>query len=914
MKPPNKLLIHWISAAAMLCISAQTASAQKSYYGKNPGMALFNPYPNDTGRSAGSAWRVRYFGPVGIGIDLVRPGMTMKIANVEEGSPAAKTGKLKAGQIIESINGVVLKDIDPRIILGDIITAAEAKDGKIDLKIKDAGVVAVQIPVMGSYSPTWPMDCTKSDKIVRGMAAVLAKEEKPSWGSVLFMLSTGEEKDLEVVKRWMKNADESYGRMNWETGYRGLGICEYYLRTGDKSVLPVIKRMSEQLKANMYRGGWSGRAGPARFTYGQVHASGVHCMSFLLMAKLCGVQIDDYMLNEAWAQFYRFAGHGNVAYGNMLPEGGFRDNGKTGGLAIGLAAAALLHPDGENSVYAKARDNSAMKAFYATNWFHAAHTGGGMGEIWHHTSMNQMREKRSKQYRSYFDTRRWVMELSRRHDGSIAIAGMDDRYNVSSTNCFNGLAWGTYFALTYTLPRKHLQIFGAPRSPHAVTEAVAVPWGNKADEAYHSIEPIAGGPLTMQDLLKETVENGSSVPFLKITNAEKVSDEALLKYLHHPEYGYREGAIRAVVAKGRYHLILPLLRHKDTRLRQCGLLAITGMYKGRALPKGQVTPEIMAEVSKMVMDKDEAWWTAHTAIQALATFGKPAISKHKERLLEFLTEYECGYLEIAAIEALSIIAAEPDNYRTMLPLLLDKTSKNYVNHSSMKAARAVTATIKGASPEVKKFAGPLIRGTYREVPDQLVEPHTGAVMSGGATTVRSRIGMIAKAVPGGTEFVMRLPKTTLQSHKSGKASDEYRYSGKFEPNPKVMGKWQWAVFPPANKPEEVIPKIEEWVKRKTKGGKPLPKKLDRGSKDTLEIKEDGKLSSKYYRGHFWSGDMLIGMDASQAVRMKVMTVAGREFLVVERGGFGAVPKSEEEATASVPDDYHCGYHIYMRPK
>lgn len=121
---------------------------------------------------------------------------------------------------------------------------------------------------------------------------------------------------------------------------------------------------------------------PASFTYsvgtGQVHASGVNCMSFLLMAKLCGVEVDKYMFDETFSQFYRFAGHGNVAYGTNLPEGGFRDNGKTSSLAFGLGAAAMIDPDGERSVYAHARDNSATKAFYATNWFHAAHTGGGM--------------------------------------------------------------------------------------------------------------------------------------------------------------------------------------------------------------------------------------------------------------------------------------------------------------------------------------------------------------------------------------------------------------------------------------------------------------------------------------------------------------------------------------------------------
>jgi hypothetical protein len=317
------------------------ASNEPAYY--TPATTpIFNPFPNVTDKKR---WLVRNLGPVGIGIMLVRPGMTMQINNVEIGSPAEATGKLQKGQIIESINGKVLKEVDPRIILGDIVTEAEAKDGKVVLKIQGAGDVTVGIPVMGSYSKTWPVNCPKSDKIVRNLADLIAKQDQPKWGSVIFLLSTGEEKDLDVVKRWMKGI-KNYAGMNWDRGYKGPGLCEYYLRTGDQSVLPVIKQMTEELRVNMFSGGWSGRAGPAAFTYsvgtGQVHASGVNCMSFLLMAKLCGVEVDKYMFDETFSQFYRFAGHGNVAYGNTLPEGGFRDSGKTSGLAFGLGIDRVL--------------------------------------------------------------------------------------------------------------------------------------------------------------------------------------------------------------------------------------------------------------------------------------------------------------------------------------------------------------------------------------------------------------------------------------------------------------------------------------------------------------------------------------------------------------------------------------------
>ena len=260
-----------------------------SYYKIKP---IFNPYPKP-----GRNWVVKNFGPVGIGITLTKPAFTMKIRNVEEGSPAAATEKLKKGQIIESINGKVLKDIDPRIILGNIITEAEATDGLIKLKIKDEGMVTVKIPVIGAYSDTWPLDCPKSDKIVRNLADTLAKQEKPRWGSVLFLLSTGNEKDLEVVRKWMAEKEQiGNGTYSWHAGYLGIGVCEYYLRTGDESVLPMIKDMADSLKSLMYNGGWSGRPGAA-FTYstgtGQMAAAGVHSVTFLLLAKMCGVDVDD---------------------------------------------------------------------------------------------------------------------------------------------------------------------------------------------------------------------------------------------------------------------------------------------------------------------------------------------------------------------------------------------------------------------------------------------------------------------------------------------------------------------------------------------------------------------------------------------------------------------------------------------
>jgi len=905
-----------LMALALLAFSAPDAAAQPGGYYDDYGMKLFNPYPTDRGRGAGRAWRVRYFGPVGLGIDFKRPGMTMEIANVEPGSPAAKTGKLKKGQIIESINGVVLQKRDPRMILGDIITEAEATDGKINLEIRGEGDVLVQIPVMGEYSETWPVNCEKSDKIVRNLADLLAQEEEPSWGSVLFMLSTGEEKDLDVVRRWMKDK-ENLGGMNWSRGYTGIGMCEYYLRTGDESVLPIIKKATDALKDNMYNGGWSGRGKPASFTYstgtGQVHASGVNCMTFLLMARLCGVEVDQYMFDEAFQQFYRFAGHGNVPYGNGPPEGGFRDNGKTSGLAVGMAVAAQLTPDGEDSVYAAARDNSAMKAFYATNWFHAAHTGGGMGEIWHHAAMALVKDKRPKQYRSYHDTRRWVMELSRRHDGSIAIAGMDDRYNRSVTDASGKRAWGTYFALTYTYPRKHLQIWGAPRSPHAKHfQLPDRPWGNAADDAFQSNEPIefnGASSLTRQELLDETVETASSVPILRIMNDPDLTPEQLFKLVLHPEYGYRSGAMRVVVDRGWTDLVVPLLRAEDPRLREAGLLTITGMFKGRSFTDHQLTREMFAEVERMVQDPDESWWVALHAIDALSRAEPERIGRHRDRLLEFL-DYDSVWLQRAAVTTLAKIAEQPEHYKIVLPAIINKAASFTVDNASWRSSQAVKQAVLRSHPRVRAFAAQTLKRTYPDIPNELVEPHTNAVMGNGAQTVRSRIGAIIETIPGGIAYISSMPKTTLESFISGEAEDMYQYSGKFTPNDKLVGTWHWAVWPPPEHPREVDRVLTDWLKPRLKD---QPVRVN--PKDTLVLAEGGEVArSRYYGGFFWTGNMLVSNNKGVALKMQLLeTKHGVDFLLIERPDLhNKLP--DDADSDDIPKDYHPGYHVYIRKK
>ena len=699
-----------------------TTSGVDSYYTVKP---MFHPYPGIM-----KQFSVPRFGPVGISIELTEPAFGMKVGTVEKGSPAEATGKLKKGQIIERINGQVLKDVDPRLLLGKIITEAEATDGVVKLLVKNtpaapAEEVVVKIPVLGAYSQTWPLNCPKSDKIVRGMAEWLAKTGNHAGPGtdlgLLFLLSTGEEKDLAVARGWVKeliatkNNDKLLETYPWFVGYSGIGLAEYYLRTGDAAILPVLEKLAVAAQNKMYNGGWSG-CGRAAFTYvggGHLNAAGVHVVTFLLLAKECGVKVDERTLQESLRQMYRFAGRGNTAYGDHFPEGGFVDNGKVGGLAFTMAAATTLTPEGEQSVYAKARDISAVKGFYSTSWMLHGHTGGGIGEIWRSASMGLMFDKKPTKYREFMDGRMWFYDLSRRYDGSFGILG-GGRYDNPD--------WGTGLALSYTIPRKTLQITGAPPSKFARSYQLPKrPWGTAADDVFYSLVPAPDKNGKVSDVDSEKLPTDASMPVgNRLLNDPKVTDETLLQYARHPDQGIREMAADAIAKHGRDHLILELLHDKNPRARHSGTQVLYGTFKRAPVSPERLTDPIAQRLWQLVADPNESWWVTMNALRALS-LGRPAqIAPHLSRVLDWLGHEE-WWLSRSALMVVAKIPLDETNAKIILPAVGAYLTR-MEHHNGIGPMREVMAQIKQSSPAIQQAALQMLGKAYLEFPATVQAP------------------------------------------------------------------------------------------------------------------------------------------------------------------------------------------------
>jgi hypothetical protein len=493
----------------------------------------------------------------------------------------------------------------------------------------------------------------------------------------------------------------------------------------------------------------------------------VHCLTFLLLAKECGAQVDEYTLQRSLKQFYRFAGRGNTPYGDHLPESGFVDNGKVGGLAFAMAAAASLTPDGERSVYAKARDISAIKGFYSTSWMLQGHTGGGIGEIWRSAAMGLMADKKPVKYREFMDHRKWHYELSRRHDGSFGILG-GERYDADQT-------WGNAYPLAYTIPRKTLRITGAPPTKFCKTHPLpARPWGTAADEAFYSLAPAPDRAGKAQDVDAEKLATDASWPILRRLSDTTVTDEVLLMYCRHPDQGVREMAYGVVRNHNRDPLIVELLRDKDPRARHSGAMAASlfAAGKGRSAAPQRLTDEMVGLLIGMVEDPAESWWTVRAALVALSLAPTERLAPHVDRLLYWLQQEE-WWLQAAALGAAVGLAADERFHARVLPLIGRMVARNRVMALGTQwgALGQLRDKLAKAGPHVQTLAVRVLGEAYAETPVTLAAPG-GLNMTPAVEVLAQEQAAILAGVPGGLEELYRRARA--------------RYPGRALPHPEIF--------------------------------------------------------------------------------------------------------------------------------
>lgn len=406
------------------------------------------------------------------------------VTHVGVNSPA--DGVVKVDDVILGVEGRLFND-DARKSLALAIQEAEtdAKGGVLKLMVSRGGQIQeliLKLQVMGSYSDTAPWHCAKSKRILDAACKVLEKEElKTNWtGSIqgLALLATGNPEYLPKLRDFArsltaaevdpdKKPDGTIWGDTWDLGYRNLFLCEYFLITRDREVLPAItdntlSLVRGQSMYGTFGHGYAALAKDGKFNgsvppYGPVNMAGLPANLSIVLGKKCGVKGAevDRAIARAAGFFGYFADKGAIPYGEHEPWPYHENNGKCSLAAVMFAA--MGNKPKETDFFAR-----MATAGYANREY--GHTGQGFGYLW---SAPGAAVGGPEAAAAFFRKASWHLDLVRRSDGSFTYDGGeqygagktdDDTYYGSSG--YYGLSPAATYVLTYALPLRKLVITG----------------------------------------------------------------------------------------------------------------------------------------------------------------------------------------------------------------------------------------------------------------------------------------------------------------------------------------------------------------------------------------------------------------------------------------------------------------------
>lgn len=527
------------------------------------------------------------------------------ITTVEPGSSA--DGLIAVGDVLLGVGGKPFS-YDPRTEMGRAITAAETETGGGRLAITrwragKTDEIELMLPVLGSFSPTAPYDCPKSQRIlVQGLESLAELMSQADYAqsvdaiprslNALALLAGGDAQHLDLVEResqWATNFTTRDFR-TWYYGYVMIFLSEYIKATGDDSVLPGLRRLAlEAAGGQSAVGSWGhtfalpdGRLQG----YGMMNSPGLPLTIGMILARDAGVnapEVDRAIeLSSRLLRFYQ--GKGAIPYGDHSAwTETHEDNGKCG------MAAVLFHQLGE----AKNADFFTRMALASHgNERDCGHTGNYFNMLWSLPAIAQAGPHATGEWMKEFGS--WYHDLARRSDGSFAHQGPPEPDHDS----YHGWDASGAYLLAYALPLKKIALTGK-------------------------------SPRVSQPLEKDTV-HGLIVDGRGWDNKDRTStydqwtDEELLARLDSWSPIVRERAAAAISRRKEPPLaaIIALLDSLslEARIGACHALEELGGAAASAVPP----------LRRALQDED--LWLRVRAATALAAIGKPAMPALPEML------------------------------------------------------------------------------------------------------------------------------------------------------------------------------------------------------------------------------------------------------------------------------------------
>jgi hypothetical protein len=407
------------------------------------------------------------------------------VTHVGAASPA--DGVVKVDDVILGVDGKPFSD-DARKSIARAIQEAEtkARDGVLKLTVWRAGQtqdLSLKLAVMGTYSDTAPWNCEKSKRILDSAIKVLEKEKMElNWaGSIqgLALLATGKPEYLPKLRDFAhglakenldpnKKPSGSVWGDTWNTSYRMVFLCEYFMVTRDQEILPWIEKCALQLARGQgmygtFGHGFAALTKDGKFNgsvppYGPVNMAGLPANLAIVLASKCGVKHPeiDQAIARAAGFFGYFTNKGSIPYGEHAPGFSYHENNGMNAITAVLFAAMGDKPK-DTEYFAR-----MATAGYPNREF--GHTGQGFSYLW---SALGAAVGGPETAAAFFGKCSWHLDLVRRSDGSFTYDG-NEQYGAGHTDdntyfgnsSYNGLSPAATYVLTYSLPLKKLVITG----------------------------------------------------------------------------------------------------------------------------------------------------------------------------------------------------------------------------------------------------------------------------------------------------------------------------------------------------------------------------------------------------------------------------------------------------------------------
>jgi hypothetical protein len=697
MKTSLKKCVLVIFIGLLSLIIPASAVRPDDYY-TEPQIYANRPNPNNEKAFDGS------IGVTGIEVRIYK-GIVITVEGTQPGSPA--DGKFSKGDVIIGVNGVPLKGRNPYVVLGTALLRAEETDGRLVFDVKPAvegkpGKVSLDIPVLGKHNSSFPLNCPKSERIIKQAAEFYSAKKLGGHGiynavTCLFLLSTGDDKYIPRVKEYFHQflagdgRVKGLGQMTWDNGYNGIACGEYYLRTGDRAVLPILQHYCDDARDRQYWGkGWTHWGHGINPAYegagGLMNAAGNQILTTLLLGRMCGVDVDEKTLLGALKYWYSFAGHGTLPVSDTRPFFILRSAGRDGSTTASMQIAS--YAQGDVSIYNQARDYLAMST--VTSWPSMNYE---FEAIWHGIGSAHSLGKNPELFHSVNRRLGWWYALSRQPSGGFVPGSL-----IVQTK--EPVAAGVSMGFIYTAPLKKLQITGAPRSKYS--EEFKLParlWGNEADMTFLS-------PKHNRDFYKYGKEDEIHILHQQLPLELRSKDvsglplDVMLKNVRHARYEIRLAAAKALRMNKHFGELEKLLHDPDPRLRRAGLDGIID-YKpwcgslvwGRnALKPEEYTPAMLKSITEVLADSKEAWFVKDAALSALHNAPVETIKLNMRNILPW-TKSEHWWLRESAFMAMMGLQRDDSLFVEYLPKLIDIYIAEYYANPNMNMRRVLTQAL-----------------------------------------------------------------------------------------------------------------------------------------------------------------------------------------------------------------------------